>query len=531
MKTVSWTFLGLAVLCLAAPARAQVEFLQNDSWGGGALTCYEGIGDQESLAAKFTAQPAQYPYTIDRVRVFGCGGGQNPYDVFIWQDNGAGPTPGTLIWQSANSYILTGSNVFNDILMSSEPVPPPPITSGSIRVELYAAFAPDPIGFGSDQNGILPVRNFILTPQLGWILAENAGVTGDWILRLGIVAPSAQPSLSVLDVLLPEGNAGTSDAIVTVTLSPAATQAVTVNYATSDGTATAGSDYDAASGTLTFNIGQSVKTFPVPIRGDLIDEPNEGFIIELSGPTNAIIDRGTAQGTITDDDAAPALAVNDVSVQEGQTGTTSATFTVSMAGASAQSVTVDYATASGSASAPADYLSASGTLTFAPGQTARPVAVTVNGDILTEGNETFNLNLTSPVNATVSDSQGRATILDDEGLGYFAVTPCRLLDTRGGPPLSAGVERTVPVTGVCGIPATAKAIAVNLTVAQPSTGGFLKLFPSGEATPLASAMNYAAGKARANNGIFGLGTGGALAAVCGPSGTTHFILDVFGYFE
>src|SRR5262245_39089873 len=99
--------LGLAILsAFAPPAGAQVVFLQNDSFVSGSVNCYRGIGDQESMAAKFTATPSQYPYTIDRIRVFGCGGGQNPYDVFIYQDNGSSANPGTLIWQSQNSYIL-----------------------------------------------------------------------------------------------------------------------------------------------------------------------------------------------------------------------------------------------------------------------------------------------------------------------------------------------------------------------------------------------------------------------------------------
>ena len=521
---------GLAALAVSIPAGAQIVFLQNDSWGGGALGCNQGIGDLESMAAKFTAQPAQYPYTIDRIRVMACGGGFNPYNVFISQDNGPGPNPGPLIWQSKNSYVLTGNNVFNDILMSSEPIPPPAITSGSIRVELFTVFAPDPVGFGTDLNGITPQRNFVFAN--GWSFAESVGITGDWILRLGINAPGANPALSLLDVVVPEGNSGTSQAIFTVSLSPAATQAVTVEYGTSDGTATAGADYVAASGTLTFNVGESIKTFPVTINGDATDEPDEMFDVQLTNPTNAIIDRGEAQGTISDDDPAPTLGVSDVSVTEGNSGTVNAVFNVSLGGLTERTVSVNYVTANETATSGTDYTATSGTLTFAPGTSTRTVTVIVQGDLANEPNETFVVNLGAPINATLADGQGRATIVNDDGLRYFTVAPCRVLDTRSGPPVAANTERTVNVTGQCGIPATARAVAVNLTVNQPTEAGFLRLYPAGVTPPTTSVVNYVTGQTRANSGIFGLGTGGALVAFVGQAGgTTHMLLDVYGYFE
>ena len=108
-----------------------------------------------------------------------------------------------------------------------------------------------------------------------------------------------------------------------------------------------------------------------------------------------------------------------------------------------------------------------------------------------------------------------------------------MVDTRSGPPLGAGADRTLPVTGLCLVPATARAVAVNLTVTQPTAAGFVTVFPAGATLPTTSSINYKVGQTRANNGIFGLGTSGALVAYCGQvSGTTtHFILDVYGYFE
>ncbi len=533
MRTASLALaMGLAALgAFATPARAQVVFLQNDSFGGGAVTCYTGVGDADSMAARFTASPGQYPYTIDRILVFGCGGGQDPYNISIYQDDGGGVGPGSLIWQSSNDYFLSGSNAFNQILMSQEPIPPPAITSGTIRVELFLTLdILQPIGFGADTNGITPQRNFI-RPQGTWQFAESQGVTGDWILRLGILPPSSQPTVSVLDVIVPEGNSGTSPALFTVTLSPSSGQQVTVDYTTSNGSATAGSDYVAATGTVTFIPGQTVATFPVTINGDLADEADETFTVTLSNPQNAAIDDGTGQGTITDDDPLPQLSIDNVSVTEGDSGSVNANFTVSLTGLTNRTVTVAYATANGTAIAPGDYTPASGTLTFTPGQTSQPVTVGVSGDTTGEANETFFVNLTAPTNAGIVDNQGLGTIVDDDGLNFYTLTPCRILDTRSGQPLSAGVDRTIPITGLCNVPSTAKGVSLNITVAGPTASGFVKLFPAGGTVPVTSAINYSTGVTRANNGIYGLGTGGALVGRSDPAGTTHLILDVNGYFE
>ncbi len=152
---------------------------------------------------------------------------------------------------------------------------------------------------------------------------------------------SPAPSLSLRDATVTEGNSGTTTATFTVTLSPAATTAVTVNYATANGTATAGSDYVAASGTLTFSAGQTSKTIPVTVNGDTLGEPDETFVVNLSSPSGATILDAQGVGTIVNDDAVPNLSINDVSVTEGNSGTTSATFTVTLSAASTSPVTRD----------------------------------------------------------------------------------------------------------------------------------------------------------------------------------------------
>jgi uncharacterized repeat protein (TIGR01451 family) len=123
-------------------------------------------------------------------------------------------------------------------------------------------------------------------------------------------------------------------------------------------------------------------------------------------------------------------------------------------------------------------------------------------------------------------------------MAFYTVTPCRLLDTRtvdgtfGGPALTAGTDRVFPLFGRCGIPATARAISVNLTVTQSTAAGNLRLYPAGTTMPLASSLNYGAGQTRASNAVVPLNGLGELAVRCNqPAGTAHLILDVNGYFE
>src|SRR5439155_1309005 len=118
--------------------------------------------------------------------------------------------------------------------------------------------------------------------------------------------------------------------------------------------------------------------------------------------------------TIVNDDGPPSLSINDVTVTEGNSGTTEAVLTVSLSVASAFPVTVNWTTADGTAMAPSDYLPGSGTLTFAPGLTSQTLTVKVNGDRFIESNETFVVNLSNALNAVITKAQGVVTILNDD---------------------------------------------------------------------------------------------------------------------
>ena len=400
---------------MAASAGAQVTYLQNDSYGGGAVLCYQGITLFRGLASKFTALPTQYPYTIHSIRVFGCAGGADAYVIQIFQDNGGTATPGTLIWSSQNAYFLSGNNIFNDILLAGEPIQPPPITSGSIRVLLVNNSILAPIGFGADLNGIQPTLNTIRDDVSVWSFAENPpyNVNGDWILRLGINA-TLQPTLSAIDVSVTETTGGSTDAVFTVSLSPTAPSAVTVSYATADVTATAPDDYTATSGVLTFPPGTGVRTVIVPVVGDALDEPTETFTLSLSSAVNAAIGDGTAIGTIMDNDAPVAVSVADAETDEGDGGMGTLSFPVTLSAPSGFAVTVGYATANGTATAPGDFTATSGTLTFPAGATSGAVAVPIVSDLEDEDDETFGVGLSGPTNATLADPAGVGTIHDDD---------------------------------------------------------------------------------------------------------------------
>jgi Metallo-peptidase family M12 len=123
-------------------------------------------------------------------------------------------------------------------------------------------------------------------------------------------------------------------------------------------------------------------------------------------------------------------------------------------------------------------------------------------------------------------------------MGFYTLTPCRIADTRnisgpyGGPAMLAGTDRVWGVAGHCGLPSSAKSVAVNVTVTAASQNGSLRLYAAGTAAPPTTSISYRAGRTRANNAIATLGSSGGLAVRCDqPSGVAHVILDVFGYFQ
>lgn len=228
--------------------------------------------------------------------------------------------------------------------------------------------------------------------------------------RVLVSAGLSAVSFSINDASATEGG----NITLTVTKTGVSEVAESVNYATANGTALAGSDYTAKSGTLIFAPTETTKTIVIATINDTADEPAQTFNVNLSAPTGgATISDGVGVGTINDNDPGPAFSINDVSVAEG--GTLS--FTVTKTGATEKTHNVNYATANGTAVAGSDYTANSGTLSFTAAQASKTVSVTTTQDTTVEANETVLVNLSAATNtATIADSQGVGTIIDDDGV-------------------------------------------------------------------------------------------------------------------
>ena len=238
--------------------------------------------------------------------------------------------------------------------------------------------------------------------------ATHAVLGASTSARGTILDNDSPPTVSVSNASATEG----SSVSFTVSLSAESGKPVTVDYATASGTATSGTDFTAASGTLTFTAGTDSQTVSVSTTDDSTDEGNETFTLTLSGPTNATLADASATGTINDNDstAPPTVNVSGASADEGN----AVTFAVTLSVASAQTVTVEYATTGGTATSGTDFTAASWTLTFAAGTDSQTVSVSTTNDSTDEENETFTLTLSSPTNTTLGDDTATGTIRDND---------------------------------------------------------------------------------------------------------------------
>lgn len=247
---------------------------------------------------------------------------------------------------------------------------------------------------------------------------------------VGTITNDDSTTISVANASVVEGASGTTAMNFVVSLSAPNKDPVTVNFATSNGSATAGTDYVASTGTVTFPSNSVSQTIAVLVNGDAIFENDETINLNLTNPTGATIAQGFAVGTITDDDNL-SLSIGDANVIEGAQGSTvQMVFTVTLTGASSVPVSVNYATANISAVAPGDYLSNAGTLNFAVGETSKTISVTINGDNDVENVETFAVVLSGllPVNprVTLARATGTGTIGNDD-----EYRPVPAMDLRG----------------------------------------------------------------------------------------------------
>jgi hypothetical protein len=325
---------------------------------------------------------------------------------------------------------------------------------------------------------------FEMADSLTGVTTFNIGVGTAFVSfppTITATPPPALPTLSLAstNVSVTEGNSGTKPLTFTLTLSQASAAPVTVDYATADGTATAGSDYAAASGTLTFAPGETSKTISVLVNGDTDYEANETFTLNLSNQVGANLAKAQATGTITNDDAAPVITVSDATVNEGNSGTSYAVFTLTLSKPISQAVTLSYSTADNTALSGSDYQGVSGGAAFQPGQTTTTISVAVYGDTVPEADKTFFLNLSSPVNATLSRTQATGTIVDDEPIS-FLVTNAYVTEGNSG---TVGLTYTVYLS---------KPLPTTASVDYATGGGTATA--GSDYTPVSGTLTFAPGE-------------------------------------
>ena len=279
---------------------------------------------------------------------------------------------------------------------------------------------------GDTQKENLETFTVKLTNPVGASIKPGGG--------LGTITNDDQlPDVSVDDVVVGEGDGLGATAAFKFTLSNASTTDVSFNYATADGTAVATDDYTPSSGTVPFLAGQQTSYVTIPIVGDTADESDETFTLNLSNPSGVALPDPQAAGTIVDDEGAPAVSVSDAEVTEGDAGTVTATFNLVLSNAGGSTSTVEYATSDGSATAPADYQAASGTVNFAAGQVGpKAVTVAVKGDDWNEAAEDFIVTLSSPTNAVLADDKGLGLIKNDDPTPKVSVSNTTVSEGNSG---------------------------------------------------------------------------------------------------
>jgi Ca2+-binding RTX toxin-like protein len=279
-------------------------------------------------------------------------------------------------------------------------------------------------------------------------------------------------------------------------------RALTVDFDLS-GNATTRQGYGTQSGSITFAPGSTTATLGVPVANNNVYNAYRSCVVTLRGGIGYSIGGGGGGGgtggggggtggggggtggssatvNIIDNDTAPVISIDDVSILEGDSGTKDLTFTVSLSNASDDIVTVDYGTANDTATAISDYLAITGTLSFAPseliagtttftpGETSKTITIKINGDIDVEANETFKLNLTNAVGGTIGRVTGTGTIVNDDTAPEVPTLPTLTVsvpDADAGEPNNNGrflVTRTGSLTN---------ALTATYTIGGTATAG------------------------------------------------------------
>ena len=272
----------------------------------------------------------------------------------------------------------------------------------------------------SDGYGVGSVATFTADPGFELIGSDTTTCKpdGSWTNPVPVAVSSSIPTILPGVASVNEGNTGTTDLQVPVALTSPTAFTVTVDWTTRvaagdlPGQADPASDYTAASGTVTFAPGESAKTVTISVNGDPLVETDEWLLVTFSNPTNAEIgSNANGVGGIINDDHAVVLP-GVTSVVEGNSGTIDMQLPLTLSNPSTQVITVQWTTrlapgaAPGQADPASDFTGVSGTVTFAPGETAKTVTISVNGDTLVETDEWIVVSFNHPTNARMGGYWG-----------------------------------------------------------------------------------------------------------------------------
>ncbi len=295
------------------------------------------------------------------------------------------------------------------------------------------------------------------------------------------------PSISVLDTSTSEG----ASASLIVSLSDASALPVTVVVTTSNATASSVTDYIAVSRAVTIPVGAKSAVVTLPTRHDIVDEPDETFIVTLSAPSYATLSRSSALVTIQDNDL-PAISIADVSISEGTDAASTAAMTVTLSSASSVPVVVNYSTRDRTAVGAKDFQRSIGQLTIPAGTTSAVLSFSIIADNLFESNETFAVLLSSSVSATIQKALGTVTIVDDDPLPIVSVESQNVTEANTGSQtttvrVNLNQPASLPVTvsyHTKSITAVSGTDFVNasgtLTIPAGASGGTITLVTSGD---------------------------------------------------
>jgi predicted extracellular nuclease len=359
------------------------------------------IGDGEAVGTILNDDSVVPTFSIDNVSHNEGDTGTTAFTFTITSSVAAPPGGYTVDYASSDDTATTADNDYAAV--SGTVSFPPGATTRQVTV-----FANGDRKFESDEAFKVTLSN----PMAGTAVSPTAGA-GTGTLQNDDV----KPTISMANVSTTEGDSGTKTLDFTVHLAtPALEGGVVFDIATADGTATAGSDYVAKSlSGQTIAAGSSDATFSVTINGDITLEIDETFAVNVTATSGTNNPTASATGTITNDDAKPTLTVANVIRPEGNAGTSSAIFTVSLSAISPVNVDFTINTANGTATAGTDYVAiANGSGTITAGSLSTTVPVTINGDTTIEQDETFALNLTAISNAGNTTASATGTITNDD---------------------------------------------------------------------------------------------------------------------